>query len=620
MSLEEKEKELYGMAAQKAEDAVDLRKKEISQEDGGEQFENAWGDNAAKITDFPESVASKVVRKASFYGKISFWLIVFVALAGVGFTYYFLNQYSKSKDLNFDVEAPSKVMVARPFEITIDLDNKSQNTLGQGQIMIKLPDGMISLDNNNPDMMLVSDGVGDLNPNGTAQKTYKLVILKDEQSIKKLDITFSYVPQNLNTRFEKEKTIEILADQPAVSLNLTTPQKVFNGETFEMGAAYQNISDYNFENLRLQMVYPQNFSYKDSSPTSTLSNNSWSLGSLASGSGEKDISIKGALSGVDQSFSEIKAQLYATFGQKEYLINEKSASLSIAASPLSLSLLANGDANYAASYNDSLRYQVFYKNNTDVGLNDVVIKVKLSGEMFDFSSLHTNGSFDSVSNTITWNASNISDLKLLQQNAQGEVDFDIKTKATYPIRRISDKNYTLKASGEIDSPTVPYNVSSDKTVGLANLETKVKGYAEISATLQRVKGLYPMQVNKSTDFNVKILIKNYATDIKDVSVKTNLLSGVKWLNVVKSNTDTIPSYNDRTGEIIWQIPQIPATKGVISTPVEADFQIEVTPNITQLNQLVSVMAGLNLTATDAFTNLPMESRTEILRVDSNVVN
>ncbi len=622
MSLEEREKELYGMRDEKtAKEIIDLsasKNPNVKEaENGG--IKNTWNKKEADSFD-EDSITSKALKKVTFYTKLTFWLIILGVLAGGGFLYYFINQYSKSKDLGFDVSAPSRVMIAKPFEISVDLENKSQSILKQPKILVSLPDGAISLDNKNPDMQTYEESLDDLNPGAVIHKKYEVVLLKDEQSIKKFNVNFSYVPNNLNTRFERDQEVDVVADQPAISLSLATPQKVFNDETFEMNVNYQDLSDIDFQNAKLQMVYPNNFVFATSSVQATSSNNIWAIDNISKSDGEKNISIKGSLSGADQSFFEIKSQLYVTFSNKQYLINEKVSNLSIASSPLSLAIVLNNDPNYISGPGDNLHYQITYHNNTDVGLNDVIIKAKLSGEMFDLSSLQTKGSLDSSNNTITWNAGNMPELKILQQNAQGFVDFNIRTKPQYTIKRMFDKNFSLKIDAEIDSPTVPYNVSSDKTTGIASLETKMKGRVDINISLEKLKGPYPMQVGKTTTFNIHWAIKNYSTDIKDVKVDSILQSDVKWLNVVKSNGDTIPMYNDRTGEIVWQIPRIIATKGIISSPLEAVFQVEATPNVTQAGQQFPFLSNTTLSATDEFTNLQINASTDYLKADQNVAN
>ena len=156
---------------------------------------------------------------------------------------------------------------------------------------------------------------------------------------------------------------------------------------------------------------------------------------------------------------------------------------------------------------------------------------------------------------------------------------------------------------------MPYYVSADKTVELTNLVTKVKGQIAIAtkalfrdtASGIENRGPLPPKVNNPTNFTIHWTIVNYNTDVSNVQVKTSLLSGVRFTSKVKSNISSLPAYNDRTGEISWTIDKIPATKGVLGTPVEAIFQVEATPNITQISQPMPLLSETQLTAVDDFT-------------------
>ncbi len=617
MSLEDLEKKLYGLGKNQNE-----TNKPVSKNQGEakkEEIRSEWEiQKAASESGEQVRQASRFSEKFGIFTKTIFWLSVVLIVAGAGFAYYFVSQYYKSRDLNFEVEASSKAIIAQPFEIAVNLENKSQSVLRDPKIMIKLPEGVISLDKN-PDMQIIEEGLSDINPGSLVKRKFKIVIVEGEQSIKKFDVGFSYMPPKLNTRFEQNKTIEISTGQPAIAVNLITPQKVFNREAFEIGVNYQNISDFNFQKSRLQLVIPSNFIFKEASVKPTLGTNVWNLGQIPPKS-QSNIIIKGALEGPDQSFFEIKSQFFVSFNQKEYLISEKTASLSIASSPLSLSVVVNNDSNYIAKPGNDLAYQIKYRNNTEIGLNDVIVKAKLSGEMFDLASLQTPGFFDSKTNTILWNVANNPQFQLLPPGVEGALNFTIKTKDYYPIKRLFDKNFVLKIQAEINSPTVPYNVSSDKTVGFSNLETKVAGNVDILVSGDYVKGSYSPKVNQPTTYNIRWIIKNYSTNVKDVRMNGFLQSGVKWLNIVKSNIDAIPVYNERTGEVAWSIDKISATKGIISKPVEATFQVEATPNITQAGQAFIILGETLISAVDEFTGLQINNRVELLKTETNVVN
>lgn len=558
----------------------------------------------------------KIVNKIGTYSKAIFWVLMVVFIVVGGFVSYFLFQYQKSRELNLEVAAPNRILIAKPFEITVNIENKSQSVLRDPKILIQLPEGAVSPENE-IGSQFIEEKIDNVDPGVIIKKSFNLVFIKGEQTTEKINVNFSYLPENLSTRFETNKVAEIFVDQPAISMNLITPQRVFNRENFQISINYQNISDYDFKHTRLQLVYPSNFLFKDASVVPTSGNNIWDLSKAISKS-QKNLVINGSLQGVDQSFSEIKTQLFADLNGREYLINEKSASLGIASSPLSLAITANGNANYITTAGDLINYQIKYKNNTDVGLSDVILKVKLTGEMFDFATLQSQGFFDSVNNTIVWNAGNISQFKTLDPNFEGTANFSIKVKPTFSIKRMFDKNFSLKLQAEINSPTVPYNVSSDKTIGFANFETKVSGKADINTSLIYLNGAIPVKVDQPTTMEVHWQIKNYATDIKNIVIGAVLQPGVKWLGVSKSDVETSPVYNERTGEITWAIGRILATKGVISKPVEAVFKIEATPSITQTGQQFTFMGETFLQAIDEFTGVQLNAKTGILKTSENV--
>ena len=230
--------------------------------------------------------------------------------------------------------------------------------------------------------------------------------------------------------------------------------------------------------------------------------------------------------------------------------------------------------------------------------------------MFDFATMNTNGAFSSIDNTIIWNAGTVPDLRLVQPGSQGSVSFSIRTKNTYPIRRLADKNFTLSLDAQITSPTV-YDVSTDKTISLGHLVTKVAG----STTLQsqafytdptgQIKntGPVPPKVNTATTFVINLKLVNYATDAAGVEIEATLAPGVRFTGIVKSNMgSSTPQYDASTSQVRWAIAKIVANKGVVNAPVEAVFQIEATPNVAQAGQVMPLMGETTLTATDTFTS------------------
>ena len=570
---------------------------------------------------------SKIYSEIDKASKPLFWgvLAIFVlAAAGVGFYFY---SYLVNRDIAFSLSAPQSVLAGVPFDIEAEAKNNFSNPLNDVKISIVLPEGTF-FSGESKNKRFYDKNFGTLGQNANFQEKISIVALPGSQALKKFDVKISYYTPALGagSRFEQTKTVEISTGEPALKLDVVTPQKVLNNEDFEIEVRYRNTADISLSNVKLELGYPESFIFKNSTIAPSEKNNIWIIGDLPKNSQEGNLIITGRVVSSDKSFFEIKGGLRAGVSGQEYLINEKTAQISIASSPLILSVSLGDKQNYVISQGENLRYKINYRNSSDVGLNDAIITAKLAGEMFDFQTFSSNGFFDSKNNIITWNVANTSNLRVIGPGASGYVEFQIRTKDAFPIKRESDKNFVLSVAAEISSPTVPYYVSSDKTISFANIKNNVSGAIEIGAESLfydpssgiNNSGPYPFRVNQPTNLTVHWRITNYSTDVSNVKVSAFLQSGIRWTGKVKSNITSVPSYDERTQEVVWNIDKILATKGVISSPVEAIFQIEATPNVTQAGQTMPILGQTEIQALDDFNKINLTDSIIQLNAKTNV--
>ncbi|MEK7624207.1 MAG: hypothetical protein AAB404_00540 [Patescibacteria group bacterium] len=544
-----------------------------------------------------------------------FWLAVIVliiVLIGSGF---FIFQYLQSRGLTMEIIGPAEINIGVPFNLTVDFSNQSQNILRNAKLSVSLPDGAVILGAAENQKVYTED-LGDIGIGSLTQKPLRLVITKDENTLKRFTAYISYGASGIGqARFEERREFDLRIKEPGVSLDLTLPDQVLSGEKFDIKINYRDIAQENFSGLELQVDYPASFAFESASPKPAEASNTWELKNL-SPNAEGDIVISGRLIGQGKSVFNFDAKLTINVLGRRYSMNQKSGSLAIAASPLEISVFLNEQENSVVQLGDQLIYVISYQNNSGVGLADAVIKVKLTGELFDFNTLQTNANFNSVTNTLTWNASNMPELRVLSAGDTGLATFQIRAKDQFSIRRLGDKNYYLKAEAKIDSPTVPYYLSAEKTTGMATLETKMAGAIKIetkayfrdaaSGVINR--GPWPPRVNQPTQYTVHWLITNYATDVRNVEVRAFLESGVDWTGQVKSNTGSLPVYNERTQEIVWLINEIPATKGVIGQSLEAIFQINATPNVIQAGNYQPLIKETSIIAFDKFSETRLQNQ------------
>lgn len=543
-------------------------------------------------------------KKLGGLGKFLFWTLVLIVALGAATLGVYLFQYKTSGDVLLRLKAPSKTLVGIPFDLEVNFENNSEKVLNDVRLSLSLPEHVIS--KINEAKRVVSEDAGNLPPNSNFQTKIPIVIFGGSEPVIRFPVIISYSPEALGpkVRFEKQESVDVVVKESALSLDLSLPQKVLNGENFDIKLEYRNISETKFSHLTIELDLPPFFNKKQASPAATEGLSKWVIDDL--GKGESGtITVSGNVAAPEQSFFDVKARIK----DDNNLIAEKTANISVSASPLSLSLDLMSQKNYVAGLSDNLRYTLNYKNNSEVGLNDVVLKARLKGVMFDFKTIRSKGGFSSTDNTITWNVSTNPELRLLGAGAEGQVELDVTTAQGYPIRRLSDKNFILRLEAEISSPTVPYYVAADRTLALANLETKIRGKTDIRAiayfldpfTETNNSGPIPPKINTPTTYTMHWAIVNYGTDVKNIEVRASLPAGVKMTDKVQSNNSILPVYNERTSEVSWSIPKIPATKGVLGKPIETIFQISTTPNIGQIGQPMPILNDTLLKAVDEFT-------------------
>lgn len=543
--------------------------------------------------------------------KLAIIGLVLLGLIGAGFLIFLWYQSRAGQGLSLEIAAPEQIKLGVPFELQVNINNSSKTVLQDSRLTLELPAGVLFL-GQAASKNFESKTLGNLGIGSFTQERFKLMATEGPQTIKQIKASLSYLPTALGARFEKSQVFDLAVGEAGLHIDLILPAKVFSGEDFEMAIAYRNEADIDYADLILTVDYPSTFTFLKSTLKPNVGNREWRLGDLRPSSAN-EFKITGNLVGPDNAFFDFKAVISAVFMGQVYRISDKTATISINPSPLSLKIDLNESADYIVNPGDPLTYTFVYGNNTDVGLRDVVLKAKLTGEMFDFAELSTNASYRSLDNTLTWNAANTPELALLQPGASGAVQAKLKVRPHYPIRRLGDKNFILKVQAEIESPTVPYFVAAQKTVGLAKLETKVagrtvidaKGFFRDAAAGVVNSGPFPPRVGQATQFTIHWLITNYATDVSGVEVKAFLGPNVRFTGLAKSNIGTVPVYNERTQEVVWQIDKIAATKGVIGSQIEAIFQVEAVPS--QAGTYWPLMRQTFLKATDDFTGRVLES-------------
>ncbi|MEK7479122.1 MAG: hypothetical protein AAB634_01120 [Patescibacteria group bacterium] len=554
----------------------------------------------------------KLFRSLTLFFGISAILVFSVG------AYLFFFSGRQSGDIGLSLTLPKEVLRGVPFEFEVALENNAESELQNAKLTLLVPRDVLILDAR-AEKGIVTEEIGEL-PSGSVQKKrYRLLVVSEkggrgeEEIVKKITARVAYSLGGASG-FEVEKTEDVRAGESAIRAELRKDEgQVLSGSTFRFSVFYSNTSNEDIEDLRLGIKYPETFRYVSSDLPPDSLDNYWKLGALRAGS-EGKLSIQGILEGADNAEFPFPVAFFTSFQGKDYLVGEEELGLSIAPSPIGLQVLINGGESYAARVGETIRYEISYTNLSGVPLADFVIRGTFLGEMFDMGTAKSEAGLDSRGRFV-WDKTKIPEFRELAVGARGKVELQVKLKEQFSISRAGDKNFLLRASVEASSPTTPYYLKSDKTRALREVSTKVSGrilldakafYRDADSGVVN-SGPFPPKVGMPTEYAIHWVLRNESTDAQNVKVRAILPFGVEWTGKIESTGDTLPLYDELTREVSWDVPSIPATKGVLDSPHEGIFQIRATPDATQAGKVQVILNETRLTAVDDFTGVTLQA-------------
>ncbi|MBI2062233.1 MAG: hypothetical protein HYT64_00865 [Candidatus Yanofskybacteria bacterium] len=539
------------------------------------------------------------------------WLVLLaLLLAIVSFLSFWFGSPSFSESgVKLEIEGPNQVSVGDEVVYKLKYSNDTKLDLNNMTFKFTYPDDSVVL----KDGIVVKDlseafTLDQLSPGQEAEREFKAFLVGDRGNIKTAKVEISYKAGDLRTVFEKNTSLSTTIIGLPVSLTLSAPPNLVPGQLVNYVLDYRNESNDDIYDLRFEFDYPDGFSFQRSTSSPNTGNYIWLVPVLKKSNGGR-ISITGPLNGKEGETKNILVLLKRKIGD-QYVNYEKAETSSVIAnSLLNAEVLVNDSSDYSAFAGDDLNYVVKYSNSSNYNLVGVNLAIKLEGEMYDISSLDTKGGYyDNSNNTITWNASTVSDFSNLAPNRKGQVSFRIKLKNSIPSGATGSKNLFVRASARLSTPNVPSGVGGDEVFAEKNLVTKISTQPTLKQTVYYndpafgSAGPLPPEAGKETSFAIHWQITNPGNDMNGVRISGTLPAGVSWKSIVSVGSgQPEPTFNSNTSEVVWNIGVLPQGVGVTGAKYEASFQIILKPATSQKGSPAVLTKDSKLSGQDTFT-------------------
>lgn len=607
--LEEFEKKLY---ARKEGDAAKRKGYEAYKEEDGARMRGGWEkDEPSPLT--------KAAR------KIRFMPVLAVALAALlisgGYYLFTREQPFDAQSVRGDISGPARVSSGDEVSYTVTYRNNTNVALRGGGIVFTWPEGAVAEGEDAAASREIKEEIGMIVPGQEKSATFKgrMYGIKDEQ--KEITAVFRYTPENAASEIEDKKTLAITIAATPIALIIQAPGQAVSGKEIEIAVEYQNQSDALFSDMELRAVYPLGFTFASADSAPSSENNTWKLGAIEGRTTGK-IKIKGSFSGAQGEAKSMYMELgVAGDGGAFNQYASADGTVTIASSALFVFLTANDSRDYVVNPGGTVQFKVHYKNTTNVQIPNVTILASIDNTYIDIKTLSVQwGVIDGRTNSIIWNPVSVPELAVLDPKEEGIVSFSAAVKQGVLPKSFSDKNLTVVARTRITAAASPESLSglpleSEDAVSVKiNTQFSFNEKAYFQDGLLQNTGPLPPTVGQRTTYGVSWQLSSTVNDVDDIEVTAKVPPNVEWTGEVYPQDAKI-TYDPNTGIIVWKPGKVFAGTSNLIPPVRVDFKLAFTPALVHIGQVLNLVSGATLKATDAFTGTQMERQVSPVNTD-----
>jgi hypothetical protein len=429
---------------------------------------------------------------------------------------------------------------------------------------------------------------------------------------KELIALLSYEPANLKARFTKTTSLDLQVVASVLNLTLTGPTQLPADQPLVVSASYRNSSTTKLTGLLLRVTAPAGFELElpklEALPESSTT---WKIPDLEP-KAEGKIDLTGRFTAVaapGQQELRVAVGLMGEDGQFT-VQEEKTLMLTLVKSHLTLQLTANDLAlKSAADLGQEMSYELAFANEGDVPFTGLTLQAKLDPQWFEWSTLRDNGNgqTDAAKGTLTWSQSTVPLLAQLSPGSRGSIRFQIRLKSALPDGASQNPSFTAQAKADgksqvgdkVESVTSQSNQVVSKINTKFSLEAEGRYYSDELVKLG--SGPLPPRVGQTTTYVMFWRLSNTLNEVNGIEVTTTLPPNVTWTNQTSVTAGQKPTYNPNTREVRWELNRLPAGAGSAYRAPEATFEVAITPEATDLNQVLVLTKTTTATGQDSFS-------------------
>ncbi len=549
------------------------------------------------------------------YEKFLLMAFVFFIIAfGFAFFKFFAGSNTISGD-NIDILVAGPVSVAGGEEFALDIEIKNKNNvdLQTVDLRIEYPDGVRSSLDLSTEVKRFSEVVGNIKVGESKSKVVKVILFGEENAEKDIKIGVEYRIPGSNAVFSKQKDYVVVINSSPINIKIDGPEDVNTNQPVDYSVYITSNSLTTIKDLIAKIDYPFGFNVGFVEPASIVSDKSvFELGDLEPGA-KRTIKIKGSMQGQD---GEQRILRFTVGSSKEndketigtpFAIYTKDIYVKRPLVGLNISLNNNSGNEISLGSGERVLVKANWYNNLTEKLYNVVVRVKITGSSLNKNSINSSdGFYSSSQNSIIFDKNENPDFSVVSPGDQGNISFDFSSLSQSSQGGVSLSNSNIKMefsilgsragnSGSLQevffTDTRVINISSD-------LKLLVNG-SRNSGPFQNT-GPIPPKVDNESTYTITWIATNSFNVVGNVKVSTVLSPNIKWTGNINPLGEKV-TYNQDTGEVVWNIGNMKAETGIRNPARTLSFQVSVIPSVSQIGQNINLLNESIITGLDYFS-------------------
>lgn len=569
-----------------------------------QNVQDNWGDTSGLHLENTNTGSTHPFLKKLFLGAVLF----FLGAVGIALYMFFggANQVS-SANVDILLVGPATVASGEQIDLGVSLVNKNSTQLQDVVLTVEYPEGARLNENDTTPLQRTEEQLGIINRASVRDSALKFFLFGDKDAVKTLRFKIEYTVTGSNARFTKEKTYDFIIGSSPLLVNVTAPQEINSGQTFEVQVTVNSNSTALLQGVLVRAEYPYGFSYIDSSIKPESDKQTWNIGDLKNGE-KKVFTVKGKIVAQDNEERTFRFMTGTRMenGQIETVLGTAMPTLLVRKPFFDTRFTLAGDSSEIVSVNpqSSVEGSLVFTNTLPDSLSNVSIEVKMDGAVLNKAGVRVvdGGFYQSNQNAIVWDRNSQSKLQLIRPGESVNVGFSLQDFVIAPTTKnpevtfdVTVKGVRSLVGGGVDNVTSVFT----KTLRfMTNLSLSARTLR--SGPLSNI-GPVPPQRDVASTYTVEWTLSNTNNDVGNTQVTTTLPVYVDWTGVVSPTTENI-SYNPETRMVTWNAGTVPARTGYSLSPKRVFFQVKLNPSISQVGIAPALTNEITTRANDTFAD------------------